>query len=308
MSDIQNVCPVCNEPAKVVNAQGTYGKFVVCVSCGRYIISDSLIINYQFSNKKHLLAGYLYETNRSNSGQAININEKNIASYYNNEIVPKTSIQRIEKLLASLYRISDEFGHEFVLPNNDLPFQIAYGRDSNELFEMIKTLVSLKYVILNNSSFTLTINGMNKAEDILTKKINSTKVFVAMGFCPDLLEALEKAIKPAADYHHFNAFIVSDVEHNGDINDKIISGIKTSKFVIVDFTYNNHGAYFEAGYAQGRGLEVIRTCKKEWFDGVDEKGIKNHLHFDINHYNFILWENHDDLKEKLINRIGATIL
>lgn len=40
----------------------------------------------------------------------------------------------------------------------------------------------------------------------------------------------------------------------------------------------------------------VRTCNKERFDEEN-----NRLHFDINHYNFILWEGHADLREKLVN-------
>jgi len=49
-------------------------------------------------------------------------------------------------------------------------------------------------------------------------------------------------------------------------------------------------------------------CKKDWFDGVNKEGEPNHLHFDVDHYNFILWKDHEDLREQLRNRIGATIL
>lgn len=77
----------------------------------------------------------------------------------------------------------------------------------------------------------------------------------------------------------------------------------------MDFTDNNEGAYFEAGFAQGFGLEVIRACNKNWFEEKDAYGNNvNHLHFDINHYNFILWENESDYKNKLVANIKATIL
>ena len=155
----------------------------------------------------------------------------------------------------------------------------------------------------------LTYKGLCRAEELSITNTHSNNVFVAMGFKPDLLKAFEEAIKLACTECGYDAMLIIDKEHNDDITDKIIAEIKTSKFVITDFTYNNQGAYFEAGFAQGRGLPVIRTCKKEWFEEKDENGyLKNHLHFDINHYNFILWENHEDLKEKLINRIRATIL
>ena len=104
----------------------------------------------------------------------------------------------------------------------------------------------------------------------------------------------------------YDAKLITE-EYNDGITDNIIANIKSSKFVIVDFTYNNLGAYFEAGFAQGRGLKVIRTCKKEWFDNCEKLG-EDKLHFDVRHYNFIMWNDYEDLKNKLINRIKAVIM
>jgi len=190
---------------------------------------------------------------------------------------------------------------------------VGYAKNVYELNKMLGALSELGYVTEISQSFSnitceLTISGLTNAETLLSSNINSNKVFVAMGFSPDLLDAHENAIKPACEELGFSACIISEEEHNDGITDKIIAAIKTSRFAIVDFTYNNNGAYFEAGYAQGRGLPVIRTCKKGWFDGLDAEGRKNKLHFDISHYNIILWENEEDLKKRLIDRIGATIL
>lgn len=88
-------------------------------------------------------------------------------------------------------------------------------------------------------------------------------------------------------------------EHNNNICDEIIAEIRRSKFLIADFTGQRGGVYFEAGFAYGLGLPVIWTCKK---DDV------SNLHFDINHYNFILWEKSEDLCTNLCNRILATIV
>ena len=101
-----------------------------------------------------------------------------------------------------------------------------------------------------------------------------------MAFKDDLLEICETAIKPACADCGFDAFLISDKPHNNNITDEIIAALRQSKFVVVDFTYNNPGAYFEAGFAQGLGCEVIRCCNKEWFENED-----NQLHFDIRHYN-----------------------
>jgi len=56
---------------------------------------------------------------------------------------------------------------------------------------------------------------------------------------------------------------------------------------------------------------VIFTCRKDWFTGEflpDGKPIKERIHFDINHQNIIVWEEPEDLKQRIINRIRATII
>jgi nucleoside 2-deoxyribosyltransferase len=83
------------------------------------------------------------------------------------------------------------------------------------------------------------------------------------------------------------------------INDAIIAGIKKSRFTIADFTQHKAGVYFEAGYALGRGQKVIYTCR------ADE--IAN-AHFDTRNYQHIVWENSEDLKQKLIDKITAFVL
>lgn len=83
---------------------------------------------------------------------------------------------------------------------------------------------------------------------------------------------------------------------------EIFHGIEKSKFVVVDITKQNYGAYYEAGYAQALGKEVIVCCKKEVFDNPDTKP-----HFDIAQKSMILWEDDQDLLNKLVRRINATV-
>ena len=49
------------------------------------------------------------------------------------------------------------------------------------------------------------------------------------------------------------------------------------------------------------GCPVIKTCLSDYFGEVG-------VHFDISHDKFILWDNEDDLRDKLIKRIKLTIL
>jgi hypothetical protein len=75
-----------------------------------------------------------------------------------------------------------------------------------------------------------------------------------------------------------------DKPHINRIDDEIITRIKESKFLVVDYTGQNNGAYYEAGFARGIGIKVISTCNKDEIDN-------NKLHFDTRQYNTIPWEN-----------------
>ena len=88
-------------------------------------------------------------------------------------------------------------------------------------------------------------------------------------------------------------------EHNNDINDEIIGEIRSSRFIVADFTGNRGGVYYEAGFANGLNIPVIHMCKKEELKKV---------HFDVNHRNIIDWKTGEELYERLLNRIKATIV
>lgn len=86
------------------------------------------------------------------------------------------------------------------------------------------------------------------------------------------------------------------MQHNDFITPELLKYIRDSKFVVVDLTHQNNGAYFEEGYAMGLGKPVIQLCQKD-----------ARLHFDIAQKNTIMWDTEDSIPLMLKNRIVATI-
>ena len=76
--------------------------------------------------------------------------------------------------------------------------------------------------------------------------------------------------------------------------------IREARFLVAELSSGNNGAYYEAGYAAGFGKDVILLFS----DNVPEKN----RHFDARQTNTIQWKNPDDLKERLVARIKATII
>jgi hypothetical protein len=129
--------------------------------------------------------------------------------------------------------------------------------------------------------------------------MNSKKAFIAMSFGIQGRSAIQNAIQEGCRAVDFEAKSVDGEEFNGKITDKILALIKESAFVIAEFSENNKGVYFEAGYAEGLGKTVIYCISKDHLKD---------LHFDTAQTNYIVWDTVDQLKERIIDRIKATIL
>ena len=140
----------------------------------------------------------------------------------------------------------------------------------------------------------LTPNGYAKVEALQKNTAKGRSVLVAMSF--QNTEKLREAIRSGITAAGYVAIFIDEVQHNDFITPELLKHIRDSKFVVVDLTHQNNGAYFEEGYAMGLGKTVIQLCKQ---------GVK--LHFDIAQKNTILWEKEADIPEKLCNRIKATI-
>lgn len=124
--------------------------------------------------------------------------------------------------------------------------------------------------------------------------------FVAMWFDPSLNEAYELGIVAAVELDcRMKAHRVDRKEHNNQITDEIMAGIRSAEFTVADFTGQRAGVYYEAGFAHGLGRPVIYTCRE---DHIKDR------HFDTSVINHVVWADPADLRLKLARRIKATIL
>ncbi len=113
--------------------------------------------------------------------------------------------------------------------------------------------------------------------------------FLAMQFDePDLKAFVDEVLKPAVkDEIGYDLVDMNDVGRAGIIDNIMRVQIRDAKFVIVDLTHDNHGAYWEAGFAEGLGKPVIYICEKEKFE-------EQKTHFDTNHCTTVPWSRDDD--------------
>jgi len=148
----------------------------------------------------------------------------------------------------------------------------------------------------------LTFLGWRKFDKIKKGSIESNIAFMAMEYDDKILDNIyKKKIKDAVERVGFEIRRLDEIPRAGLIDNHLRDEIRRSKFLLADLTFDNNGAYWEAGYAEGLGKPVIYLCHKPHFD-------KFKTHFDTNHHTTIIWEEEriDDAMDNLIATIRNT--
>lgn len=168
-------------------------------------------------------------------------------------------------------------------------------KDQGDAFHRCENLVALLRQLYKKKYNKISIPPINKRNQI----------FVAMMFSKETASTYEQVYKPVIQSLNYSAMRIDEKQFNGSIIGEITTEITDSIALIADLTGNRGGVYYEAGIARGLQLcnhpiKLILTCKQSFFD--NEK-----VHFDVSGDNIILYENDDDLKQKLAKRLQAVL-
>jgi nucleoside 2-deoxyribosyltransferase len=325
MSGENSKCPMCS-------VQNAYSEklrnfdlyFFECNNCGRFVISPSMrdinndtYAHLLFYNNNIALPvdddNFFYFIGKPSTYDflvkeypcSLLLKYETLEAWY-----PKNLNERVNYILDGLANLSDYPGKEIYLDDVEYIKSLFFiNRYSNgkylPLEECIKQIDYMAAYMLSqdlikkeNSFITILPEGWRLIAELQKNKSNSKTAFIAMSFSEnmkDIQEAVEKGIIRAGYIPH----VMNKIEHNNQIVPEILYQIKQSKFVVAEFSTNNNGAYYEAGYAAGLGKEVIHICNNDKFN---EEG-----HFDIKQKSTVLWKTVDEIPEALFKRIEATI-
>ena len=245
---------------------------------------------------------------------------------------PKTFAEKIDKILLLLSRKSKFEGHKVSFSHREIKslfFQQAVvnitqektaeeqkeitriqgENETNEEF-ILKFLRDSGLVICEKTAeiisngektyrinFTITPKGYERIYELQRTQAGNKKAFIAMSFAPEYTSIME-AIKTAVRESGYMPNPILDKPHNNWIMAEILFEIRDSKFVIADLTGHNNGAYYEAGFAEALGKQVILTCRKSDFEK---------RHFDISQKFVVVYETETELIEKLKAQIKGTV-
>ena len=145
--------------------------------------------------------------------------------------------------------------------------------------------------------------------DIAMPPRSRLRCFVAIAFEREDTDATFMVIKSILRTMKITVIRIDRVEHNDDIDDRIISEIQNADFAIADLTYARPSVYFEAGFAQ-RSIPVIYTVRSDHFTPkADDSSGTLRVHFDLQMKNIIAWKHAPDkrFQKSLKSRISRVI-
>lgn len=318
-------CPVCGLR---LNSNCKYpGEHILyeCKKCGNFKLTEAtqmylLNLNLPENEKKQkmtLITHYISEYNYYTTGHDILILEKN---FIENEIFKMqfpTPVEQINNFILVLGNETKTAGKYITISNNqpDIYYKVlvkTYCLDDNNLIFLLNSAKNFDLISsLTNYSHSLTLKGWEKYEELKKEKQNSKKAFMAMQFSnEDLTKFFKEFIQPEIKKTGFDIFRLDDKPEHGLIDDRLRVEIRNSRFLIVDLTDQNNGAYWEAGYAEALGKKVFYICNKKAFNEnkeamkIDDK-IKSLVHFDTEHQQIYFWDN--DNNEKFLDDLKYSI-
>jgi ssDNA-binding Zn-finger/Zn-ribbon topoisomerase 1 len=334
MSQNENECPVCKARLQQPWAKGSESPDINCPQCGKFTVKDEPaggssdrvrnILEKLTPKERAICSGLIREKQGDGEPLFLTVDKvRNFRKYRHPSIFEKA-----DKLLLRFDEDTDYAGKLLNYSNKqDELMAVAWAvrgegagaREYEELFYLLGYLITTKEFIMFRKGmeaitkpgelpiFYITPLGHEYIQTLKNTVVNSNQGFCAMWYggadYKEKYNALwEKAIEPAIQKAGYDARRIDKKDHVNDINDEMLMEIRRSRFVICDFNENCRGVYFEAGFAKGLNLPVVWTCEKDELD-------KSKLHFDVNHYNFLIWEGDklEDFCERLQKRIEAIL-
>ena len=215
---------------------------------------------------------------------------------------PKNLSEKIDRILMNLYHIDSNYGHDYYMDRSIVRAFFSSSREEEGSLGIAFIMLELGYLYSDtNGVFRIAGKGWQRIDELQRYNAEKKQAFIAMAFrdeTKDIRDAFKKGISDAG----YTSLAIDEKEHNNQIVPEIFDEINKSKFLVMDVTYPNNGAYYEAGYALGRGKQVIICCREDAF-----RDSNNRPHFDIAQKSMIVWKSEDELISRLTRRIQATI-
>jgi hypothetical protein len=335
MNDMQPIrqCPVCGSPLTKPASVEPFGpdnrtwpsRRVECLHCGVFIVDEmelSHIIQYMNADKvpgvpltslqaKRQRAVMAHALRRMEaSGQTPVVTDGMTLRILQEDRLPPLIEQR-DNLLHWLGK-EHEIGLMYSFGYHGVGARV--GSASMGAFQLLlegmldEGYLRGKLGASGDGAFKLAYRGLERLQELERGTPSGYNAFMAMKFGDAELDRIvDDHFRPAVKDTGFSLYRLDDKPEAGLIDARLRNEIRNCRFLIADLSHANHGAYWEAGYAEDLGKPVIYTCEKSVFDG--KKADIARPHFDTNHHLTIIWETAEpaDAARRLTDAIRFTI-
>ena len=326
-------CPVCHSAAKVQDMERRHAYWINCTKCGKYALDDDTCtadissqyklrscLYYYLSQNRDGLAGkkivpLFTNTVYGEEGDAIQqgvylLKEISTASIM--QIYPKDIHEKIAMIMVNLGKEVQYIGNNFSVlaspfdpeKSHLLFIDESYGLETKEKqFYGVLDLLEEENLIEDDGKthqsfvYKITSDGWALIDEYQKAHQSLAQGFIAMWFDPQM-EPARRSIMEAIKSCGYIPIAIDMKEHNNQIVPEILFEISRSEFVVADLTGHRGGVYYEAGYAEGLGKQVITCCNANDFEK---------MHFDLRQKSTIIWADEADLSKRLKDRIEATV-
>jgi hypothetical protein len=299
MSGESFACPCCKRQSN--NPQvGDYGERITirCRCCGTYVVTRSAAVVIERAELKLGERAALMHRVRSASRSRNFELDSTLFESWRTSLEPQTPFEQIENFLLwlaakaqpgqrkdvkfddhqAIIGVVDKNGFEWVLDQSQGHGWID-GNLARPVNDTPPTMLGAR----------LTLLGWQKVDELRRTGKDSKHAFIAMKFGDAELDSLLSAhLIPAVRATGFELRALNDGQPAGLIDDQLRVAIRRARFVLVDLSHGNKGAYWEAGFAEGLGKPVIYLCREDVFN--DSKH-PHKPHFDTNHLVTIIWNS-----------------
>ena len=310
-----NSCPICKS---LTNSKvGDYGDrfFVNCPICGHFGITNSALASFeavtaQWPEATALLSHLVRKTTENDKrpvgSDTLLFDQAFVERLLQPRMLPSLKEQSSNFIiwLGDRLRANDP-GAQLHFSGLECAAIMGAASDSSAL-NLIAALVHGGVLtgdtyIGGEADIGLTLAGWDNYEALRRSHSEGPIAFMAMPFNDTHLDgAYSNHFKPAVGQCGFDLRRIDEKPPAGSIDNRLRVEIRRSRFLIVDLTHHNPGAYWEAGFAEGLGKPVIYTCEKSHFSKT---------HFDTSHHHTIVWTV-DDLPSattRLKDTVRATL-
>lgn len=302
MSDIK--CVFCGNNAKEHGFEPQHdGITYTCRICGHYVLERSFRIEHYSKQKDRFykVSSWIRENNDL-FDKAPKITTKDFQKLL--DMRDKKVTEKFDLMMQCVYKSKYQ-----TIDINNCVVQ-CWFKDENEFLIFFQKAIDDGLVKAETQRFmdrsskiqfqNVTFDGQKYVEELEAPNQSSKNVFLAFNFEAELNDIFSTYVREAVEESGLNCIIVNqnNTEHDKSITDEIIGKLKSSRIVIADFTNHRNSVYFEAGFAMGMKIPIIWTV---------QKGHDNDMSFDTRQYPHIVWENGEDLKKQIMDRIKVIL-